>query len=179
VWLEQSFQDARYAVRTLRKTPGFTAVALLTLALGIGANIAIFTVVNAVLLRPLPFAEPERLVRVFDDLDGSGSKNVRMSVPELYDFKDRSGIFERLSAIVPVSTALRGGDRAERIEMLGTTFDYFQILGVHPALGRVYGPSDASPGFAEAVVISDGLWRRQFGADPHVLGRRILVDEDP
>jgi len=177
-WLEQTLQDVRYAVRTLLKTPGFTIVALLTLAIGIGANIAIFTVVNAVLLRPLPFPEPERLVRVFDDLNGTGSKDVGLSVPELDDLRDRSGLFESVSVIFPTSTALRGGDRTERIEALGTSFDYFRLLGAKAALGRVIGPSDAVPGFTEAVVISDGLWRRQFGADPHVLGRRILADED-
>src|ERR1700732_1371559 len=177
-WVEQTLQDARYALRTLLKSPGFTAVALLTLALGIGANIAIFTIVNAVLLRPLPFPEPERLVRVFDDLNGTGAKDVGLSVPEVDDLRDRSGLFESVSVIFPVSTALRGSDRAERIEMLGTSFEYFRLLGASAALGRVIEPSDGVPGFTEAVVISDGLWRRQFGADPHVLGRRILVDED-
>jgi len=178
LWLEQTLQDLRYACRSLGKTPGFAAIAVLTLALGIGANIAIFSVVNAVLLRPLPFQHPERLVRIFDDLNGAGAKDVGMSVPELQDLRDRSGVFERISAIVPASTALRGGDRTDRIEMLGTSFDYFQMLGVNPELGRVYAPSDTVPGFTEAVVISDGLWRRQFGADPRVLGRRILADED-
>jgi len=177
-WVEQTLHDARYALRTLLKSPGFTAVALLTLALGIGANIAIFTIVNAVLLRPLPFPEPERLVRVFDDLNGTGAKDVGLSVPELDDLRDRSGLFESVSVIFPVSTALRGSDRAERIEMLGTSFEYFRLLGASAALGRVIEPSDAVPGFTEAAVISDGLWRRQFGADPHVVGRRILVDED-
>jgi putative ABC transport system permease protein len=163
-WVEQTLQDTRYALRTLLKSPGFTAVALLTLALGIGANIAIFTIVNAVLLRPLPFPESERLVRVFDDLNGTGAKDVGLSVPELDDLRDRSGLFESVSGIFPSSTALRGGDRSERIEMLGTSFEYFRLLGANAALGRVIGPSDAVPGFTEAVVISDGLWRRQFGA---------------
>jgi predicted permease len=178
LWLEQTFEDLRYACRSLLKTPGFTSIALLTLGLGIGANIAMFTVVNAVLLRPLPFQHPERLVRVFDDLNGAGAKDVGMSEPEFEDLRDRSGIFEDISVIYPASTALSGGDHTERIEMLGTSFDYFRVLGVQAALGRVYGPRDAVPGFGEPVVISDGLWKRQFGADPHILGRRIRVDED-
>ena len=107
VWLEQTFADLRYACRNLLKTPGFSAIAVLTLALGIGANIAIFTVVNAVLLRPLPFQHPDRLVRIFDDLNGAGAKDVGTSVPELEDLRDRSGIFDDLSVIWPVSTALR------------------------------------------------------------------------
>jgi predicted permease len=178
LWVEQTFADLRYACRSLLKTPGFTTVAVLTLALGIGANIAIFTVVNAVLLRPLPFQHPERLVRVLDDLNGVGAKDVGMSVPEMEDLRDRSSVFDDISVIWPVSTALSGGDHAERIELLGTSFDYFQILGAQAALGRVYGPRDAAPGFTEAVVISDGLWKRQFGGDPRILGRRIRVDED-
>src|SRR5580698_4801053 len=178
LWLEQMLADLHYACRSLRKAPGFAAIAVLTLALGIGANIAIFTVVNAVLLRPLPFQHPEQLVRVFDDLNGVGAKDIGMSVPEIQDLRDRSDVFDAISVIWPVSTALSGGDHTERIEMLATGFDYFQLLGVQAALGRVYGPRDAAPGFTEAVVISDGLWKRQFGSDPHILGRRIRVDED-
>jgi putative ABC transport system permease protein len=176
--MEQMLVDLRYACRSLWKTPGFTAVAVLTLALGIGANIAIFSVVNAVLLRPLPFQDPEHLVRVFDDLNGAGAKDIGMSVPEFYDLRDRSGVFREISVIFPTSTALSGGDHTERVEALGTTFDYFRVLGANPALGRVYGPADAVPGFTEAAVISDGLWQREFGGDPHILGRRIRADED-
>ena len=178
LWLEQTFQDMHYACRSLLKTPGFATVAILTLALGIGANIAIFSVVNAVLLRPLPFQHPEQLVRVFDDLNGAGAKDVGMSVPEVEDLRDRSGVFDDISVIFPASTALSGGDHTERIEMLGISFGYFQILGAQTALGRVFGPRDWAPGFTEAAVISDGLWKRQFGGDPHILGRRIRVDED-
>src|SRR5579863_611751 len=114
--VEQTLQDVRYAVRTLLKSPGFTAVALSTLALGIGANIAIFTIVNAVLLRPLPFPEPERLVRIYDDLNGTGAKDIGLSVPELDDLRDRSELFESVSVLFPASAALRGGDRTERVE---------------------------------------------------------------
>ncbi len=117
LWLEQTFADLRYACRNLLKTPGFTTVAVLTLALGIGANIAIFTVVNAVLLRPLPFQHPERLVRVFDDLKGAGAKDVGMSEPEFEDLRDRSGVFDNISVIFTGSTALSGGDHTERIEV--------------------------------------------------------------
>ena len=105
-------QDLRYVLRTLKKSPAFVTISVLTLALGIGANLAIFTVVNAVLLQPLPFREPDGIVRVFDDLGGAGARNVGMSVPELYDLQ-RSGVFEQISVIFPASQALSGGDGVE------------------------------------------------------------------
>jgi hypothetical protein len=101
-------QDMKYTLRTLLKSPGFVAVAVLTLALGIGANVAIFALVNAVLLQPLPFHEPDRLVHIFDDLNGAGAKDVGMSAPELEDLRHRTNVFERVSALWPVSTALTG-----------------------------------------------------------------------
>jgi predicted permease len=171
-------QDVRYALRTLRKSPGFLTITVLTLALGIGANLAIFTVVNAVLLQPLRFREPDRIVRVYDDLGRAGAKNVGMSVPELYDLQ-RSGVFEQISVVFPASQALSGGDGVERIEFLGTSPSYFELLGATPALGRVYTQSEWVPGCLDGVVISDGLWKRQFGSDPHVIGRKVRIDEDP
>jgi putative ABC transport system permease protein len=171
-------QDLRYALRTLRKSPAFLTITVLTLALGIGANLAIFAVVNAVLLQPLPFREPDRLVRVFDDLGGAGAKNVGMSVPELQDLES-SGVFEQISVIFPASQALGGGDRVERIEFLGTSPNYFELLGATPALGRIYTQAEWVPGCLNGIVVSDGLWKRQFGSDPHVIGRTVRVDEDP
>ena len=171
-------QDVRYALRTLRKSPVFVTITVLTLALGIGANLAIFAVVNAVLLEPLPLREPDRLVRVFDDLGGAGAKDAGMSVPELRDLQ-RSGIFDQISAIYPSSSALSGGDKVERVEVLGTNPNYFDVLGATPALGRTYTQAEWVPGFLDAVVISNGLWERQFGSDPHVIGRTVRIDEDP
>jgi predicted permease len=178
VWVERLCQDLRYAARMLLRSPGFTAVAVLTLALGIGGNIAIFTVVRAVLLRPLPYAHPEQLVRVYDDLRGPNTHDVGMSVPELWDLRDKSGIFQGISALVSADANLTGGDQPERIELLGTSPSYFTMLGAQPQLGRVYTPQDAQPGFTLGVVISDGFWHRTFGADPQVLGRNIRVDSD-
>src|SRR3954468_5190602 len=172
-------QNLRYAWRTLRKSPAFVTTTVLTLALGIGANLAIFAVVNAVLLQPLPFREPARIVRVFDDLGAAGAKNIGMSVPELYDLTERSGVFEQISAIFPSSGALSGDGRVERILLIGTSPNYFELLGATPALGRIYTQSEWVPGFLDGVVISDGLWKRQFGSDPHIVGRRVRIDEDP
>ena len=176
--MELLLRDIRYALRTLARTPGFVAVTLLTLMLGIGANLAIFTVVHAVLLRPLPITDPDRVVRIFDDFTGTGARNVGLSVPEMQDI-EASGVFSQVSGIWAFSLALGGAGQVQRVEMLGTSANYFELLGVKPALGTTYTQKDWVPGFIDGVVISDGLWRRQFGADPNVLGTRIRADMDP
>src|SRR5580693_5640607 len=172
------FQDMRYAARTLLKSPGFTTVAVLTLALGIGANVAIFSVVYGVLLRPLPFAQPEQLVRIFDDLAGPNSKDVGMSAPELWDLEERSGVFQEVSAVAPGNSAVGGGERTVRAESLVTSPDYFELLGAKPELGRVYTRQDTVPGFSVPVVISDGFWRRNYGSDANIIGRKMSLDRD-
>ncbi len=171
-------QDLRYALRMLFKSPGFTVVAVLTLALGIGANVATFSLVYGVLLRPLPFPHPEQLVRVFDDLRGPNEQDVGMSAPELWDLQDRSGVFQGISAVAPSSSAVGGGERTVRAESLVTSPDYFALLGARPQLGRVYTTQDAAPGFLEPVVISDGFWRRNYGSDPNIVGRKMRLDSD-
>src|SRR6201984_1821619 len=168
--------DLRYAARTLVKTPAFLLVSVMTLALGIGGNIAIFTLVQAVVRQPLPFPQPERLVQIFDDR--AGSRDVGMSVPEFEDLRQHSDIFEQISVIFPVPTALTGGERGERIELLGTSPSYFDMLRAKPALGRTYTQADWVPGFLDGVVISDALWKRQFSGEPNGIGNRISVDED-
>jgi predicted permease len=177
-WIETTGQNLRYAARMLRRTPGFTLVAILTLALGIGANVAIFTVVHAVLLEPLPFPHPEELVRVYDDLRTSNTHDIGLSVPELWDLRNKSGVFQDISFIFPTDANITGGDHPERVELLGTNANYFTMLGVHAELGRTYVPADALPGFSEPVVVSDAYWRRAFGADPKVLGTKIRIDGD-
>ena len=178
LWLEQLWQDIRFALRMLRKSPGFTAVAVLTLALGIGANVAAFSVVYGVLLRPLPFSHPQQLVRVYDDLRGPNEQDVGMSVPELWDLQDRSGVFQDISAVAPGSSAVGGGERTVRAESLITSPDYFTLLGAKPELGRVYTQQDAALGFMEPVVISYRFWRSYYGSDPNILGRKMRLDKD-
>src|SRR5205807_1640456 len=140
----------------------------LTLALGIGGNIAIFTLVQTVLLQPLLFPQPERLVRIFDNR--AGTRDVGMSVPEFEDLRQHSDIFEQISVIFPVTSALTGGERVERVEMLGTSPSYFDMLRAKPALGRAYTQADWVPGFLDPVVISDAFCKRQFAGDPKSLG---------
>lgn len=173
------FQDLRYAARMLRKNLGFTVVAVLTLTFGIGANTAIFSVVNAVVLRPLPFPKPEQIVVVRDDLTGGQIENVGMSVDELKDLQERSGVFQQVSAVWPVDANLTGSERPERIELLVVSPNYFALLRAPAQLGRVFGPGEQqATGFAEGVVISDRLWKRVYGSDPNILGRKVYADTD-
>jgi len=172
-------RDLRHGLRRVVAAPGFAAIAVLTLALGIGANVAIFTVVNAVLIRPLPFPNPDRLVRIAADARATNGRNIGISQPELDDLSNRAGVFEGVTAVWPVSASMLGGERPERVEVLATSANYFQLLGASAEIGRVYGPGDAVPGFSEAVVISDGLWRRAFGAAPDIVGRKVVMDTDP
>src|SRR5438552_14680866 len=172
-------QDMRYALRVLRKSPGFTIVAVLSLALGVGANTAIFSIVNAVLLRSLPFSHPERLVKVIASNRGVGARDIGFSVPELDDLRSRAGVFEQVTATQGGPTNLTGGERPQHLELLEVSPNYFSMLGTSAQIGRVFGPGDEAQGFAEAIVISDSLWARGFGRDPGVLGRKMLLDDDP
>ena len=172
-------QDIRYGLRMLVKKPTFTIVAVLTLALGVGANTAIFSIVDAVLLRSLPYRDPDRLVRIFFNEPGLGLRDVDFSKPELDDLQTRAGVFEDVTPIFEGSENLTGAKQPERVEAVNGSFSYFSMLGVIPQIGRLFGPQDFAPGFAPLGVISDGLWRRAYGADPNVLGRTIRLDGDP
>ncbi len=178
-WIETTGQDLRYAWRMLCKSPGFTIVAILTLALGVGANTAIFSIVNAVLLRSLPYRDSDRLVRIFINEPGLGLRDVRFSKPELDDLQTRAGVFEDATPIFEGSENLTGGKQPERLEAVNASFSYFSMLGVTPQIGRLFGPQDFAPGFAPLSVISDGLWRRAYGADPKVIGSIMRIDGDP
>ena len=173
------FQDVRYGLRLLWKSPGFTIVAVLSLALGVGANTAIFSIVNAVLLRSLPFAHPDRLVKIVANNRGAGARDVGLSVPELDDLRTRAGVFDQVTAIRGSDANLTGSERPQRLEIQIVSPNYFSMLGTSAHLGRVFGPGDEAQGFAEAIVISDSLWARGFGRDPGILGRRVQIDHDP
>ena len=177
--MEILFNEVRYAFRIMRKSPGFTLIIILTLALGIGANTSIFSIVNAVLLRSLPYYDPGRLVKITFNNPGIDLHDVRFSVPELEDLKSRADIFNEVSVVFAGSTNLTGGTRPERLELLEVSPNYFSMLGTTPEIGRLFGPQDFALGFAEATVISDGLWRRSYGADPNILGKHLRMDNDP
>ena len=172
-------QDVRYGLRVLWKSPGFAMVAVLSLALGVGANTAIFSIVNAVLLRSLPFPHPERLVKIVASNRGVGARDIGLSVPELDDLRTRAGVFDQVTALNAGPSNLTGGDRPQHLEILEVSPNYFSMLGTSAHIGRVFGPGDEAEGFAEAAIISDSLWARGFGRDPGVLGRKMLLDNDP
>jgi predicted permease len=178
-WWGELGSDLHHGWRLLCKNPAFTAVAVLTLALGVGANTAIFSIVNAVLLRSLPFAHPDRLVKIVASNRGVGARDIGLSVPELDDLRLRAGVFEQVAAMGTGDTNLTGAERPERLEIAAVSPNYFSLLGTSAHIGRVFGPGDDVPGFAEAVVISDSLWSREFGRDPGILGRRVQIDNDP
>jgi predicted permease len=171
-------QDFRFGLRVLFKRPVFTWVAIITLALGVGANTAIFSIVNAVLLRPLPFRDPGQLVKVRFNNPGLGLTDVSASIPEFEDLKTRSGVFEDVCGIGGGSVNLTGGTQPERLDFITVHPSYFSLLGATPRLGRLFGPQDFALGFAPVAVISDALWHREFGADPNIVGRTLRLDND-
>jgi putative ABC transport system permease protein len=172
------WKDIQFSLRTMRKSPRIALTVLATLTLGIGANTAIFSVVNATLLKPLPYRDPSQLVELRADLRGLGARNVGFSVPELDDLRDRAGIFSAVSVVWQGPANLTGGDHPERLEFLAVSPNYFGILGARPQLGRLIDFRDTANGFADVVVISDDLWHKEFGGERSAIGRRMRLDND-
>ena len=177
-------QDVRFALRSFRRAPGFTAVAVLTLAVGIGANTPIFSAVNAMLLRPLPFKEPERLMQVSLTVPPRGDQPARTDVPWSYPkfavFRGAQQVFTDVTLWTDVQATVRVGADAERIATEIVDARYLPTLGIAPALGRNFSAEeDAAPGGARVVILSDVFWKRRFNADSSVLGRAVTVDGDP
>jgi predicted permease len=168
------WQDIRYGLRMLANNPGFTAIALLTLALGIGANTAIFSVVNAVLLRPLPFAHSDRIVAIGESLPGFSS-TMPMNAPDYGAFSERQQSFEDLAIYGDKHFDLTGEGRPERVEGARISSSLFALLGVAPRLGRAFTDEEETAGH-NLVILSDGLWKRHFGSDPSIVGRAVALD---
>ena len=169
--------DLRYGLRMLAKNPGFTAVAVLTLALGIGANTAMFSVVNGVLLRPLPYPRPNEIVQVNLAWKG-GELNDTLTAPEFEFYRDHSSAFESLAGFRGGGeVSIKRGNTTEWIRSLRVTDGFFQVLGVRPAIGRGILRDETHPGGTRVVILSDSLWRKAFGADPAVIGRQLEMDD--
>jgi putative ABC transport system permease protein len=166
-------QDIRYAVRKLSRTPGFTAIAAFTLALAIGATTAIFSVIDGVLLKPLPFRDPERVVRV---TNMRGGNRMVSSVPDFIDIRTQSKSFASLAAIDAQEMNLTGGSEPERVQAARVGATFWSLLGVTPSIGRGFAPNEDSQSAGRTVVLSDGLWKRRFGADRRIVGKTIALD---
>jgi predicted permease len=176
--IENLLFDLRYAVRMLLRSPGFSFIAIATMALGVGATTAIYSVIDATLLHPLPYPNPGELVRIQDDLSGVGAQDVGISVPEWRDLQS-SGIFQSVSVSgTGADVNLTGSEQPERLSYKHVSPNYFAVFGVDAQLGRTFDPHDATPGFNLEAVISDELWRREFGADPHIVGKALRLDND-
>ena len=171
-------QDVRYAGRMMRRNPVFTAIAILTLALGIGPTSVIFSVVDTTLLKPLPFRDPDRLLSVWGRLTGIGLVRDQngVSPPEYIDLRARNRVFEEVAAHDSGSLTLTGEGEPERLDVAFVTASFFPLLGVQPAMGRTFTSDEDSPSRSDFVVMSHGLWQARFGADPHIIGRRLRLD---
>jgi putative ABC transport system permease protein len=173
------WQDVRFGVRMLLKTPGFTLVAVVALALGIGANTAIFSVVNKVLLQPLPFAQPERLVTIHSRDERDGSLGQAFSYPNFEDLRAQRQVFEGVAAYSRAGAFLLGREEPEQLRGLVVSADLFSMLDARPTLGRVFTAAEDKPGGERVIVLSDALWRQRFNADPNIVGQAITLTSGP
>jgi putative ABC transport system permease protein len=169
-------QDIRYGLRALARNPGFTAVAVGALALGIGANTAVFSVFNSVLLNPLPYPDPGRLVWLWPIDARTGHPFGAISPPDFVDYRKQNTVFAYLSAFMPLDLTLTGSGNAERVPAAAVSAGFFETLGVKPALGRAVLPDDEPASWPQTAILSDGLWRRRYGGDPAVVGKTIVLE---
>ena len=176
-WLETLIADARYALRVMRKNPGFAAIAILTLALGIGANTAIFSVVYAVLLKPLPYPAPNQLVVVFEAKPQEGVNFTGVSYMDFEDVRAQNGVFTELAGNQEHDLTVTGRGEPFVADTAVVTAGLFDVLQVAPLMGRTFVPEDGRPGAAPVAIISEKLWRSRFGADPHLVGSSINLDK--
>ncbi|MGC1256981.1 MAG: ABC transporter permease [Candidatus Acidiferrales bacterium] len=173
------WQDLRYGARMLRRNPGFAAVAILTLAIGIGANVVIFSLVNGVLLKPLPFPDSGRVVTIWETDANRNITRGTASAAEFLDWRDMNHVFEELSASRAVYFTLTGNGEPEQVWGFQVSGNFFRMLRVSPILGRDFTSEDEQPGHEQVVILSYGLWQRHYGADASIIGKSILVDEKP
>jgi hypothetical protein len=171
--------EVRHSLRRLGRSPLFTAVAIVTLAVGIGANSAIFSIVNGVLLKPLPFDDPERLVGVWHKAPGLGFGELNQSPAFHLNYREENRVFEDIGMWSSGAVAVTGLAEAERVEVLRVTDSVLPILRVQPVLGRTFSAEDDSPGSPLTVILAYDYWQRRFGGDPGVIGRKLIADGTP
>ena len=173
--METLFKDIQYGIRSLLKRPGFTSVAILTLALGIGANSAMSSAVNAVLLRPLSFPESERIVLVEGVNPQQGITLSNLSVPDFADWRAQNQVFEQMAGFVSGGALLLNNEEVERVRASGVTADFFPLFKTNAQLGRVLQPDDSVKDRNPVVVLSHGLWQRRFGSDQTIVGKQVKI----
>jgi predicted permease len=178
-WLDEAARDFRYALRMLKRNPGFTAVAVLTFALGIGANTAIFSVINSVLLRPLPYHDPERLVMVWESNSQQRNPHNTVSPPNYLDWQSRSTVFSAMSFFFDERSNLTGNGDPEEVVVQSVSTNFFSLLGVNPFFGPGFTPENGLPGHDSVVILSYGLWKERFAGDPGIVGKSILLNGHP
>ena len=175
--MENILKDIRYGIRGLLKQPGFTFIAVATLAVSIGANTAIFSVVNATLLRPLPFKDPNQLVMVWQTANQQNQTSV--AEPNFLDYQQDNHVFDHMAAFNGASLTLTGGPDPERLRGGRVTADFFNVLRTQAFMGHTFLPKDDQPGNNTVVVLSYGLWQRRFGSDKNIVGQTIQLDSKP
>jgi predicted permease len=176
-WLDEAARDVRYALRTCARNPGFSTVVLVTLALGIGANTAVFSVIDAVLLRPMTYTEPERLVVVHETLPDRG--RIPVGAVEFEEWRRAAKSFEQMALMAVAPVILTGSGDPERLDAARVSPSLFPMLGIDAALGRTFTPDEEVLGRHRVVVLSDAVWRTRFGADPSIVGRTITLNDEP
>ncbi len=179
-WLETLWQDLRYGLRMMLKSPDYTLIAVITLALGIGANTAIFSVVNILLFKPLPYPGSERLMQLYKFNNASGRENDVWEYPKFEMLRDQNRSFDLVAALQDNSATITGDEEPERVNFEFVSASYFPLLGLSPVIGRTFSAEeDRTPGAHPVAVIGNGLWRRRFGADPQVIGKTLTISGSP
>src|SRR5712691_6781535 len=176
VIMETLLKDIRYGIRSLLKRPGFTAIAVITLALGIGANTAIFSVINAVFLRPLPYHEPERLVTIWEQSPQRGMYQMPVSFANLRDWADQNHTFEQISAYTFTNLNLTGAGEPARLSAVRSSANLFSLIGAAPQLGRTFLPEEDKEGATHVVILGHALWQSRFGSDSRILGQSLILN---
>ena len=177
--METLWQDLRYSFRVLARKPGFTVVAIITLALGIGANTAIFSVVNKVLLSRLPYKDPDRIITLWESSTQGTMKQEKVAPANFLDWRERNQVFESMAAVFPYGFDYTGGGEPETFRSWLVSEGFFEIFGVHALYGRTFDPEEFQAGKGQVVVIGYGLWQRRFGSDPNLVGQKLLLDGEP
>ena len=178
-WLDEAARDFRYSLRILQRSPGFTSVAVLTLALGIGANTALFSVIDSVLLHPLPYQDPNSLVMVWESNSQHPNPHNTVSPPNFLDWQTRNTVFSSMAYIFDERDNLTGNGDPEEVVVQDVSANFFSVLGVAPVLGPGFTPENGQPGHDNVVILSYGLWKERFAGDSGIIGKSILLNGHP